>query len=201
MTLSQIRVGVLAYGEQVLGQSGVSTQTAMFEECSRAMRAGSDCDALWTLENELQRRVQQTPGWSTKVWDYVNKGMEVVKQGTQFVLKTAKDGVVMVFKGAMQLLQFFLPYIMKLVGYLFSSPRAAVMAFMYAKHMQKRICRFIARSYLLSGKPVPQETMASKLGNLENTPRTMCRTSVFHRLRPGWGASSRRRCCITPTPW
>ena len=188
MTLSQIRVGILAYGEQVMGQSGAATQTAMFEECTRAMRAGSDCDALWTLENELQRRVQQTPGWSTKVWDYVNKGMEVVKQGSQFVLKTAKDGVVMVFKGAMQLLQFFLPYIMKLVGYLFSSPRAAVLAFMYAKHMQKRICRYIARSYMLTGKPVPKETMASKLGNLGEYAKEYVSNVGLSQIASGLGS-------------
>ena len=187
-TLTQLRVGILSYSEQVIGSSGFMVQSAMYQDCVRAMRAGNDCNALWQLEQELQKRLQQTSAWTSKVWDYVNQAVSLVQKGGQILLKTAKEGVVAVFGGVWQLFKFFLPYIVKVTGYMFSSPRAAVLAFMYAKHMQKRICRFVARAYLMSGKPVPQATMKSQLSEMGSTANDYFQNVGMSQIASGLGS-------------
>ena len=187
-TLSQLRVGIMSYGEQILGQSGILVESNMYDECMQAMRAGTDCNALWQLEKELQQRLERSSAWSSKVWDYVNQAVRLVQKGSEILLKTAKEGVVMVFKGVWELFRFFLPYIVKVTRYMFSSPRAAVLTFMYAKHMQKRMCRFIARTYLLGGRPVPSQSLSSHLSEMAMTGKEYVENVGMSQLATGLGA-------------
>lgn len=111
--------------------------------------------------------MKSLPGWSDKIWSYVGHGLKVVSEGGRIVLSTVKDGVLVVLRSAWQLFHVLLPYILRLSSYMFTNPRAAVLAFMFAKQIQRNLCRYLTRTFLHVPK-IPNTTGGGFSDQLRN---------------------------------
>ena len=161
--LTQVRISMLSYGEQMLSASGFVSNSAMYDECYRAMRLGTDCEALWKMQQELEKRLQKTPGWMSTIWANMSRVASVATDGEKYILKSASGAVIGVVYGVWSLFQYLMPYLLKFSNYMLLHPKAAIVAFLYAKHIQKNVCRYVSRWYLLNGKELPPESFMDSI--------------------------------------
>lgn len=170
-TLAQLRIGVLSYAEQLMLQSSrAAERAAVYEDCVQAMRSGADCDALWRMEADLRARLKSSPWWSNKIWTYIGQGLKVASESGRIVLSTVKEGVLGTVRGAWQLFQLLLPYILRMASYVFTSPRAAVLSFLFAKQVQRNLCRYLSRTFL-HVPDLPPKSAAGFPGQLKTMAR------------------------------
>ena len=156
-TVHRLRVTAVAYGENLFHLFGTDPGDEQLQrECLDSVRADPDCAVLWQLEEALRVRLKQPPGWSKKLFSLAEGGLKVVQQGGAFVLQTLKNVVVRIFHSVWDLICFLMPYILRIVGWLFASPRTAMFAFLMAKSMQRIICRRLTETYTSMVHTVPE---------------------------------------------
>ena len=166
-TVHHLRLSALSYGENLINIAGASpTDDKLQRECLEMVRGGTDCAALWRMEEELRIRLKKPPGWSNKLMNMAKSGLQVVQEGGMYVLKTVKNMVLKVFRSLTEVMAYMMPYIMRLVSYVFADPRTALWSLITAKSLQRVICRQLSQTYMQLTHVLPEGFFDNNLSNI-----------------------------------
>jgi hypothetical protein len=190
---AQVRVAFLGAVER----SGHGWAPDAYDTCMASLTQGAGCEALWAYERQLVERLkdQNPTSWAaaarTRITHVVQTGKDFLVHGLQKTAQGALKATQWVVTGAGRLWAVLLPTVVRLGLYVMRSPHAALLAFMYVKHMKQRICRFVARMYVFRGEeppPPPGTTVRAQLGNMAGTAAAYAANVGPAALASGLGA-------------
>ena len=163
ITVSQMRIQFAntldMYSQGGDNNAADSALTVSREECITHM--SQNCTALYKLERELTERV----GSRILRWN-VSRLLSIAKQGTSFILDVlSKTGEVtkMVFNNLSHLASYLMPMVARLIIFILHSPRAALMALLYVKHLKRSLCRSFVGWLLSNNVELPPASTTQNL--------------------------------------
>jgi hypothetical protein len=148
------------------------SMTVSRDECITHM--SQNCTALYKLERELTERI----GNRASQWN-VTRLLSIAKQGTSFILDVlSKTGEVtkLVFNNLAHLASYLMPMVAKLILFTLHSPRAALMALLYVKHLKRSLCRNFVGWLINSNIDLPPTTTSQNLCYYINQLKTSTTT-------------------------